>query len=240
MAQAGRVGDEAYCPVDAHGCTACTHSVRGPAVGGSPNVFINGRPALRVGDPGIHSACCGANQWKASTGSSTVFINGLPAHRMGDVTQHCGGMGKLVQGSPNVYIGDSGGGKGPTQASQPCKKEIKEAYFAKKVKKDIPAGTKSYIFQHNNHVTNANRKRIAEIIRDRLKDSTRFTTVKAVLSVLENDKFYKAGDKISVPMFKKKEELEKVTKAHLCDKVYLIAKTECYKPGEQVTFRIYE
>ncbi len=109
MAKAGRVGDNAFCPVDSHGCVTCTHSVTGPAVGGSPDVFINGKPALRVGDPGIHSACCGANQWKAASGSSGVFINGRPAHRMGDMTQHCGGVGKLREGSPNVDIGEKGG-----------------------------------------------------------------------------------------------------------------------------------
>jgi uncharacterized Zn-binding protein involved in type VI secretion len=77
----------------------------GPAVGGSPNVFVNGRPALRVGDPGIHAACCGPNTWTAAAGSGTVKINGKGAHRMGDADSHCGGSGKMIEGSGNVFSG---------------------------------------------------------------------------------------------------------------------------------------
>jgi hypothetical protein len=72
-------------------------------------VRVNRRPALRIDDPGIHAACCGANTWTATTGSLTVFINGKGAHRMGDQERHCGGMGRLVEGSPNVIVGESGG-----------------------------------------------------------------------------------------------------------------------------------
>lgn len=105
MAQASRVGDNANCPSDTHGNLCCPHNVTGPAIQGSPNVFINGLPALRQGDPGIHRTCCGPNTWKCSGGSSTVFINGLPAVRKGDQTIHCGGIGKMVEGSSNVNIG---------------------------------------------------------------------------------------------------------------------------------------
>jgi hypothetical protein len=45
----------------------------------------------------------------------TVFINGKGAHRMGDPTRHCGGIGQLIEGSPNVIVGESGsagGGRG--------------------------------------------------------------------------------------------------------------------------------
>jgi len=72
---------------------------------GSPNVNVNSLPALRVGDPGIHAACCGPNTWKASAGSGTVFINNKAAHRLGDADQHCGGQGKLIEGSNNVIVG---------------------------------------------------------------------------------------------------------------------------------------
>lgn len=105
MPEQGRVGDKARNPADAHGCPGCAHGVIGPAVSGSPNVKVNGKPALRVGDPGVHAACCGPNQWKAAKGSSTVFINGLPAHRKGDMTAHCGGVGNLIEGSPDVIVG---------------------------------------------------------------------------------------------------------------------------------------
>src|ERR1043165_9863451 len=68
----GRLGDRARVVADAHGCPACPHPGLGPAIEGSPDVRVNGRPALRVGDPGIQSACCGGNRWEALTGSGTV------------------------------------------------------------------------------------------------------------------------------------------------------------------------
>ena len=104
----GRLGDQAHVDDDAHGCPGCPHPGLGPAIAGSADVFVNGRPALRVGDVGIHAACCGGNQWSADTGSTTVFINGRPAHRIGDDTRHCGGSGSLVEGSGDVIVG---GGK---------------------------------------------------------------------------------------------------------------------------------
>ena len=72
---------------------------------GSPTVMVNGRPALRVGDNGLHAACCGPNSWVASAGSGTVLINGMPAHRLGDMDTHCGGVGQMIEGSTDVMIG---------------------------------------------------------------------------------------------------------------------------------------
>lgn len=106
MPPQARLGDKALIPADAHGCVACPHTASGPAVAGSPNVNVNGRPAIRVDDPGIHTACCGGNTWNAQTGSKSVFINGKPAHRLGDVVRHCGGVGKCIEGSGNVFVGD--------------------------------------------------------------------------------------------------------------------------------------
>lgn len=60
---------------------------------------------------GSHESCCGSNEWKVATGSPTVFINGQPAARKGDITQHCGGVGELVEGSENVLIGDDSDGE---------------------------------------------------------------------------------------------------------------------------------
>lgn len=107
MPRQGRLGDKANVALDVHGCPACPHPAIGPAIQGSPDVNVNRRPALRVDDPGIHSACCGKNTWTATKGSLTVFINGRGAHRMGDETRHCGGIGQLVEGSPNVMVGES-------------------------------------------------------------------------------------------------------------------------------------
>ncbi|MEZ5364680.1 MAG: hypothetical protein R2748_20670 [Bryobacterales bacterium] len=103
---AGRVADLSRASVDAHGCPACPHMCVGPAMTGSPTVFINDRPALRLGDMGTHAACCGPNTWQAIAGSRSVFINDRPAHRQGDEAQHCGGIGRLITGSPNVLISD--------------------------------------------------------------------------------------------------------------------------------------
>jgi uncharacterized Zn-binding protein involved in type VI secretion len=105
MPAQSRLGDQSQIQADAHGCPACPHPCVGPAIVGSPNVFVNNMPALRFGDAGVHAACCGPNTWIAKGGSSTVLINGKAAHRMGDPDQHCGGMGQMIQGSPNVFTG---------------------------------------------------------------------------------------------------------------------------------------
>ncbi len=39
------------------------------------------------------------------TYSATVKANNLGVHRKGDTTQHCGGMGELIEGSDNVVAG---------------------------------------------------------------------------------------------------------------------------------------
>ena len=102
-----RVGDRARCPEDSHGCPGCSHDVIGPAETGSPTVTIDGRPALRLGDRGIHASCCGQNEWQVADGCSTkVKIDGLPAAMLGSITQHCGGMGTIVEASGGVIIAD--------------------------------------------------------------------------------------------------------------------------------------
>lgn len=105
MPSQGRLGDKSQASADAHGCPARPHPCVGPAIQGSPNVLVNFRPALRVGDKGIHAACCGPNMWTAVKGSGSVFINNMPAHRMGDTDQHCGGVGTLIEGSNDVIVG---------------------------------------------------------------------------------------------------------------------------------------
>ncbi len=69
-------------------------------------------PAVRVGDMGIHLACCGPNTWTAQKGSATVLINHKAAHRKDDADQHCGNIGQMIEGSPDVFVGDDGGGGG--------------------------------------------------------------------------------------------------------------------------------
>ena len=107
MPPAARLGDKSLAPVDAHGCPACPHPAAvGPLIQGSNDVLINGMPAGRIGDKGIHAICCGSNMFEATKGSGTVLINGKGAHRMGDDDKHCGGPGMMIEGSPNVIIGD--------------------------------------------------------------------------------------------------------------------------------------
>ncbi len=108
----GRLGDKGNVPIDTHGCPGCPHPAVGPAIVGSPDVNVNKRPALRVGDKGIHAPCCGPNTWSATKGAPSVFINGKAAHRVGDEQQHCGGRGQLIEGSTNVMVGDASGGGG--------------------------------------------------------------------------------------------------------------------------------
>ena len=105
MPPQARLGDKSNIPMDSHGCPACPHPAVGPAVQGSPNVMVNGRPAVRVGDKGVHAACCGPNMWTAAAGSSTVMINNMQAHRLGDKDTHCGGNGQMIEGSNNVMSG---------------------------------------------------------------------------------------------------------------------------------------
>jgi uncharacterized Zn-binding protein involved in type VI secretion len=114
MSGQGRLGDKANITGDAHGCPGCPHVATGPAISGSPDVFVNGRPALRVDDVGVAAPCCGPNMWHALKGAPTVFINGKAAFRMNDPSRHCGGTGRLIEGSSNVIVGDasSGGGGG--------------------------------------------------------------------------------------------------------------------------------
>lgn len=87
MPKAARKGDRAR-----HGNSELT------AVQGSPNVFINGQPAVRKGDVYQSEA------HPASQGSATVNINGKPAVRVGDSVA---GHATASSGSNNVFIGDS-------------------------------------------------------------------------------------------------------------------------------------
>lgn len=106
MGGACRLGDRAKVPLDNHGCPACPHpNAQGPAITASANVRINGAPALREGDVGIHATCCATNTWKVTKGSGKVIVNGQPMVREGDPTEHCGGKGKMIEASGNVVDG---------------------------------------------------------------------------------------------------------------------------------------
>ncbi len=91
-----RVGGMVQCPNYAMGCPACPHPVQGPISSGSPNVFIDGLPAARAGDTGMHAGGCGPTNFVIKTGDPSVLIDGKPAARVGDQTQHSGGMGRII------------------------------------------------------------------------------------------------------------------------------------------------
>ena len=83
MKPQGRLRDAARCPIDTHGCPAGAHPVMGPAIQGSADVLVNGRPALRDGDRGIHYLCCGSNSWKADGGSEEPVTSEEPDSAQG-------------------------------------------------------------------------------------------------------------------------------------------------------------
>jgi uncharacterized Zn-binding protein involved in type VI secretion len=89
-------GMSSKCAADAHGCPACPHTVIGPITTGSSQVLVQGKPAARQGDSGVHAACCDGNTYTITGGDSSVLINGRPAAKIGSATQHCGGTGKIV------------------------------------------------------------------------------------------------------------------------------------------------
>lgn len=126
-----RLGDIAKSTTPhAHGCPACPHLCQGPAISASANVFVGGMPALRVGDMGIHSACCGPNTWLVQEGSGQVFINGSASVSIGDKTRHCAiGDGKMQTGSGIVIDGSNraGGFGNPFTTGAPGLVEVKGA-----------------------------------------------------------------------------------------------------------------
>jgi uncharacterized Zn-binding protein involved in type VI secretion len=107
MPPAARKGDKDT----GHGCWPPR-----PNVEGSPDVFINNRPAHRQGDKwAVH--CCprrGCHDSVLAQGSPTVFTNGRQQGRKGDPVA-CGG--RVVEGSPDVFVGGGSGGGSSTTLS---------------------------------------------------------------------------------------------------------------------------
>jgi len=69
-----------------------------PIISGSANVFVNGKPAARKGDPALPHP----HPRLISSGSGSVFINGKPSARKGD--KNCF-ESTITQGSSNVFFG---------------------------------------------------------------------------------------------------------------------------------------
>lgn len=95
MSNATRLGDNDT------GHDACSPTA---LVSASPNVYINGRAAGRVGDSYASHGCVAhpTHSGVIASGSSSVYINGKAAGRIGDPVS-CGGT--VAEGSSNVFIG---------------------------------------------------------------------------------------------------------------------------------------
>ncbi|VDZ61542.1 Uncharacterized conserved protein [Serratia odorifera] len=76
--------------------------VTGVLVGGSPNVYINGRAAIRAHLSFGECAEDGPAKKVVAQGSAKVYINDLPAARINDLLA-C--SAEIHSGSPNVIIG---------------------------------------------------------------------------------------------------------------------------------------
>lgn len=99
-------GSLAKSPSDAHGCTGCPHTVIGPVITGSALVFVGPYAAARVGDRGVHAACCQHNSFVITSGDNEVLIEGKPAARPGlSSTRHCGGEGLLIKDASAIEDG---------------------------------------------------------------------------------------------------------------------------------------
>ncbi len=92
-----RVGSTANVPADSHGCPACPHNCTGPALTGTPPVFLNGTRLLPVGSTGRHKNCCGDNTFVVTGGDAEVKFHGKPLAVKGSPTKHCGGVGKITK-----------------------------------------------------------------------------------------------------------------------------------------------
>jgi uncharacterized Zn-binding protein involved in type VI secretion len=95
------VGMLALCPADSHGGPIDAQQVVGPIITGSAHVLVNGKPAARVGDKGVHSACVGPNTFEIVGGDESVLIDGKAAAKIGSTTRHCGGMGRIIGSGGN-------------------------------------------------------------------------------------------------------------------------------------------
>ena len=93
---------------------AGSQSPSGVILTGSPNVFINGKPAAIATVSRVECDQDGPAMQMAQ-GSDSVFINGQPASRIGDKT-NCDAQ--VMEGSPNVRIG------GGTATTLPIKPEV--------------------------------------------------------------------------------------------------------------------
>jgi uncharacterized Zn-binding protein involved in type VI secretion len=98
-----RVGDQCTGTCNA-GSSGHPRTFIGTWLTGSPDVFVDDLPVVRIGDTGITD--CG-HQIVATGGSTSGFANDLSIHRVGDaVTVTEGGTGVSTTGSPTTLCED--------------------------------------------------------------------------------------------------------------------------------------
>lgn len=104
--QATRIGDNTSGVCDL-GFPCCPHGRSGTNSQGSPNVFIEGQPAHRLGDLGSCN-CPHGGTFQSVSASKTVLVNGKGLTRIGDMTSCvvCGMAGSHVTGAETVFAGD--------------------------------------------------------------------------------------------------------------------------------------
>jgi len=101
------VGCQAYCPADSHGAPTDPMPAIGRIINGCPDVLVNGKPAVCVGEKGTQCCCSGPNTFEVVEGNPEVLIYGKAAAEMGDATRHCGGNGHIVDPDFIIIHGSS-------------------------------------------------------------------------------------------------------------------------------------
>lgn len=97
MPKVARFGDTT---TTGHGCDGTT-----TVVGGSSNVFCNGKKVERKGDPTaphtiLSGAVCVPHSANINVGSKNVYVNGKQMAKVGDSTD----AGEIISGSSNVFV----------------------------------------------------------------------------------------------------------------------------------------
>lgn len=94
-----------YKKVALAGCIQSGHSCFAPTrnITQSPNVYVNGKKVVRVGDRYVDHRCSDNTHTPIQgKGSPTVYVNGMPLARIGDGVA-CGG--RIMKGSSsNVFV----------------------------------------------------------------------------------------------------------------------------------------
>ena len=98
MNRVSRTGDRTYCG---------PHQERGVLTGSLPQVTVNGRPILRMMDPGVYTSGCpdSVTPIRVIEGAATVRAGGRPIAAVFCKTSHPHSPGLVVSGSFDVMVG---------------------------------------------------------------------------------------------------------------------------------------